>query len=199
MSLTEQNLVSTNFTEKKKKAGTTGVLGDRFCIHSEKKERLILTPQDPVSCGGYICNGCMGCVYPYSWLYLELYGTVTESCFPYKSHNTTVLPCAKKCVNPNEEYKKYYAKFGSARYSYFNIDAIKNEIILNGPVAAAMFIYPEYLLYKGGIFVNHSNKIISTHLLKIIGWGTETVNGVPIDYWLMQDSQGEAFRENPQP
>ena len=171
--------------------GSSEVLSDRFCIHSNGKINVELSPQDAVSCGRLICNGCSGCLYPYLWTYWYFHGAVTEECFPYKDAE---VPCAiaeKKCVNPNVEYKKYYIKQWSQRYPYKDIELIKEEIMTNGPVSAVMWITMEYVLYKGGIFAPVTGNVISSHLFKVIGWGIE--NG--IEYWIVQDSMGVEFGE----
>eukprot|EP00826_Nyctotherus_ovalis_P059453 TRINITY_DN8268_c0_g5_i1.p1 TRINITY_DN8268_c0_g5~~TRINITY_DN8268_c0_g5_i1.p1 ORF type:complete len:330 (+),score=83.72 TRINITY_DN8268_c0_g5_i1:66-992(+) len=176
--------------------GTTEVLSDRYCIHSNGEIDVVLSPQDMVSCGLHLCNGCGGCVYPYQWLYLEYHGVVVEECFPYFAQVTNCTLNTGNCLVEKVAYKKYYAQPLSTRYPYQDIDLIKSEIITNGPVAAVVFMSNEYLFYKGGIFTNENVAIISTHLIKLIGWGRGEVDGQPVDYWLVQDSQGVQFGEN---
>ena len=173
--------------------GTTGVLSDRFCIHSNGRVNITLSVQDMVSCAGYICNGCNGCVYPYSWIYLETSGVVTEECFPYKNEVTECIPDTKRCIDGRVKYEKYYAKPWSTRYPYMNIDKIKKEIITNGPVAAVIIYTLDYLYYRGGIFTSDNRIMLGTHMVKLIGWGVGHVKGEPVEYWIIQDSQGIGF------
>ncbi len=173
--------------------GSTEVLSDRLCIRSNGKINVVLAPQDAVSCGGLLCNGCFGCVYPYLWLYLEYYGAVTEECFPYTATERDCAISGGHCVDPSVEYKKYKIKSWSTSYPYRDVDLIKQEIMTNGPVAAVIYVLPEYMLYKGGVFVPTSGNIIGTHLVKLIGWGLDKPTG--LNYWLVQDSQGEEFGE----
>lgn len=174
--------------------GTTGVLSDRLCIHSNGTINVDLSPQYGVSCGLSICNGCGGCPYPYSWLLLEWYGTVSEECFPYKGQVTS-CPSEPKCANESAKFEKYYIEPWSTVYTYMDIQAIKKEIMANGPVAAAIFYTIDYFYYKGGIFTGGTHGLLSTHLVKLIGWGVGEIKGQPVEYWLVQDSQGERFGE----
>jgi cathepsin B len=175
---------------------TTEVMSDRFCIESGIINK-VLSVQDPVSCAGKYCYYCSGCPYQI-WKYLTLEGTVTEQCFPYVSANGYVPQCSikdtQKCANVSEPFKKYKVKKGSIRLPYLDREEAMKEIYLNGPIAAHMFITPEYLTYKSGVFVPTSTTIIGSHLVKIIGWGYDVPS--KLNYWLVQDSMGVEFGMN---
>lgn len=173
--------------------GSSEVISDRFCIHSDGKINIVIAPQDAVSCGRLLCNGCYGCVYPYLWMYWYYYGGVTEECFPYTGTEQDCVIRNSQCQNPNVPYKKYYIKGSSDKYTYLDIEKVKQEIMTNGPISAIMYVTPDYLLYKGGVFVPTTNKIIGSHLMKVIGWGKDEASG--LDYWLLQDSSGINFGE----
>lgn len=59
----------------------TEVLSDRFCIASEGKVDVVLSPEDMLSCD-YIDHGCNGGNPVLSWIYLRIVGVVSEKCRP---------------------------------------------------------------------------------------------------------------------
>jgi cathepsin B len=52
-------------------------------------------------------------------------------------------------------------------------EGIKREILRNGPVAAVLPIYRDFLVYKKGIYeiIEGTSKFHGGHIVKIIGWG----------------------------
>ena len=54
------------------------------------------------------------------------------------------------------EYKKYSCKIGSLRI-LTNIDEIKAELATNGPMAAGLTIYQDFVSFGNGIYSPTSN------------------------------------------
>jgi cathepsin B len=167
------------------------VLSDRFCIASKGKINVVLSPQDMVSCD-YFDMGCNGGIPTASWLFLRLFGIVSDSCKPYTSGDGKVewcSPFSSKCTAAGHEYKKYKAK---SFYSLSSIDAIKKSIHQNGPVETGFSVYDDFINYKSGIYKKGSNaSFLGGHAVKIVGWAKE--NGV--EHWIVANSWNTTWGE----
>jgi cathepsin B len=159
------------------------VLSDRFCIASNGKVNVVLSPEDFVSCD-WLDHGCNGGILTTSWLFLQWKGLVTDECKPYTSGDGTVPWCAltsSKCTAEGVEYKKYYAK---THYSPSTIEAIKDDIYHNGPVETGFTVYDDFMSYKDGVYKRTSDKVLGGHAVKIVGWGKED----DTEYWIVANS-----------
>lgn len=169
------------------------VLSDRFCIASGEKINTVLSPQDLVSCD-YLDMGCNGGNPVFSWVYLRTFGIVSDSCKPYTAGEGHVDHCklfSHKCVNDDEEYKKY--KAGSLpQIMSGNINAIKKSLVEHGPVETGFQVYEDFMSYKSGIYSHSTGKLLGGHAVKIVGYGIE--NGT--EYWIVANSWGESWGEN---
>lgn len=73
--------------------------------------------------------------------------------------------------------------------SYSNdVDAVKAEIFVRGPVAASIAAAP-LKGYKGGIFDDADAPKETTHAVSIVGWGTDGLSGR--QYWIVRNSWGQ--------
>ena len=160
------------------------VLSDRFCIASNGAVNVVLSPEDMVSCD-YFDLGCNGGRLTMSWVYLRLFGIVSDSCKPYTSGDGKVEKCpffTKKCKNSEEVYKKYHAK---NFYSLTSIDDIKNNLVQHGPVETGFSVFDDFINYKSGIYRKSPNaKFLGGHAVKIVGWGKED----DTEYWIVANS-----------
>ena len=156
----------------------------RYCIRNKLPKIKYFSAQNLVNC----LSGCIGEFPTDSWIYLHTHGITTEECLSYKGSRRN---CNSKCDSNNVKFNKYYA--GEPNYLFDEIE-IKEEILKNGPVTTAMFLYQDYFDYKSGIYMHDKkyNKVKGQHSVTIMGWGVE--NG--IDYWLIQDSYGLSKGEN---
>ncbi|KAL9643766.1 hypothetical protein ABK040_016068 [Willaertia magna] len=163
------------------------VLSDRFCIDSNGKVNVTLSPQYLVSCDSYDL-GCDGGNLNTVWSWMKSYGIVTDNCLPYTSGNGDNGVCpASTCADNKTPLKQsiYFAK------SYEHIspwiefwkrpEMIQTEILNNGPVQAAFSVYQDFMNYKSGVYRHTSGSFLGGHAIKIVGWGVE--NNVP--YWLV--------------
>eukprot|EP00550_Attheya_septentrionalis_P003843 CAMPEP_0198286208 /NCGR_PEP_ID=MMETSP1449-20131203/5344_1 /TAXON_ID=420275 /ORGANISM="Attheya septentrionalis, Strain CCMP2084" /LENGTH=331 /DNA_ID=CAMNT_0043983881 /DNA_START=224 /DNA_END=1219 /DNA_ORIENTATION=+ len=81
------------------------------------------------------------------------------------------------------------AEYGTLHY---DTDAIMGEIFARGPVAATVNGKPLHN-YSGGIFSNTSESRKTTHVVSIVGWGTDKSTGKM--HWIIRNSWGEFWGE----
>jgi cathepsin B len=163
------------------------VLSDKFCIASNGKINVVLSPQDLVSCDGGN-NGCNGGVVKRSWEYLQRVGIVTDTCLPYISDegNSGLCPFGDEPMlnfcQSKEKFQKYKV---NSHAGIRSISAAKNLIFSEGPIEAAFVIYEDFFSYKGGIYRRTSNNPVGGHSVKIIGWGKDSDGS---EFWVAANS-----------
>ncbi|KIH68112.1 papain family cysteine protease [Ancylostoma duodenale] len=101
--------------------------------------------------------------------------------------------CRKACkygYRKPYEKDKYYAK--SAYILPNDEEAIRKEILENGPVQAVFDVYEDFRLYKRGIYKNTQGKKTGAHAVKIYGWGADaffnSTHTIVIPYWRIINS-----------
>ena len=83
-----------------------------------------------------------------------------------------------------------YGKYKEGR----EVDVVRAtmaEIFARGPVAAAVNAKPLHS-YRGGIYANESDSKETTHIVSIIGWGT---NEEGVKFWVCRNSWGQYWGE----
>ena len=80
--------------------------------------------------------------------------------------------------------KATIAEYGTLNY---DVGAIMAEIYTRGPVAAALNGKPLHE-YQGGIFSDREASRITTHVVSIVGWGTDME--LNKKYWIIRNSWG---------
>jgi len=115
---------------------------------------------------------------------------VEESCFQYQADSETIK-CSKNCKGGKRRKINNFCVLSGE-------DAIKRDILKNGPVIVSMTIYVDFLTYKSGIFKSneYSTKFSNTHAVKIVGWGKDGKKNSLNKYWIIQNSWGEDWGEN---
>lgn len=170
----------------------TSTLADRFCIQSDGKWKVDLSPQDMVSCDiGAGDNGCTGGLPLPSWNYLRYRGVVSEGCMPYVSGGGYVPYCpmySLECAD-RTPYRKFYAK---SYYRFQTVEEYMYDMMAKGPIQTGFQVYEDFTNYRGGIYVRRSSQRIGGHMVKIVGWGTYT----DFYYWIVQNSYGSSWGEN---
>ena len=111
-------------------------------------------------------------------------GVVDEECFPYSSSNGEVTECSQKCSKPAYRLASVCATAGEG--------GLMREIKNNGPIAAVMYLFTDFLVYKGGIYEPHitATKLNAIQAVEIVGWG---VNDKEEGYWIVKNSWGKTW------
>jgi len=170
----------------------SSTLQDRFCIASQGKIKVVLSPQDMVSCDSGDM-GCQGGLLDRAWSFLEKTGVVADTCFPYVSGDGKNVPHCPHgtCTDSKLKYTKYRAVAGSSK-GLTCANQIKQEIFKNGPVQTGFMVYEDFMHYKSGVYEFTHGQKLGGHAVKIVGWGSE--NGK--EFWIAQNSWGPQWGEN---
>ena len=165
-------------------------MSDRVCIDSNGKFNTVFSPQQLVDCD-YLDHGCNGGNLIFPWLYYSTVGAAEESCYgDYVSGETKTH---QFCFISKLSCKHTRTNIKSITFAR-TIDAIKEEIMNHGPVAAGFFVYEDFKKYSKGIYVQDSSsgRMLGGHAIKIVGWGVEQGT----NYWIVQNSWGSTWGEN---
>jgi len=173
----------------------SSALADRFCIASDRKIKVELSPQDMVSCdtSNFACKGGL---LDRTWNFFEKVGIVTEDCFKYLAGDGRKV--AVECHNGAcDDITLKYNKFRAVRGSSGPLSCpsqIKKNMVQFGPAQTGFMVWEDFMHYKSGIYKKSETpgRKMGGHAVKIIGWGTE--NGV--EYWIAQNSWGPTWGEN---
>lgn len=182
----------------------TSILEVRLCLITCGKWRYEFSPQfliacdnDEDSCGG---SSSLYRVFKDMTHDGNLRGIYREIDYPYTGKEDG---CLLLSSNRGNEYKRYdfdsnsivtlsesnsVAEMTSDQLKR-NIIRIKKDIYDNGPVSAAMIVYPDFMTYKGGVYEhshNSTQKPVGGHAVVIIGWGKDGGG----DYWICKNSWG---------
>ncbi len=170
----------------------SSALQDRFCIASQGEIKVVLSPQDMVSCDTGDM-GCQGGLLDRAWSYLEKTGIVADTCFPYVSGDGKNVPHCPNgaCSDSKLAYTKYRAVAGSSKGLTCS-NQIKQELVKNGPVQTGFMVYEDFMHYKSGVYEFTHGKKLGGHAVKIVGWGNENDK----EYWIAQNSWGPQWGEN---
>ncbi|XP_072248700.1 dipeptidyl peptidase 1 [Leuresthes tenuis] len=173
---------------------TMGMLEARVRILTNNSETPVLSPQQVVSCSEY-SQGCDG-GFPYLiGKYVQDFGIVDESCFPYTAMNS---PCSL----PQACGRMYAAEYGyvGGFYGGCSETAMMLELVKNGPMAVALEVYPDFMHYKEGIY-HHTGLAdpinpfeLTNHAVLLVGYGHCHMTGQK--YWIVKNSWGANWGES---
>jgi len=169
-------------------------LSDRFCIHSQGKINVTLSPQNLLSCEFMNLECDMGSLPFWAWGFMQETGIATLDCVPYVSGGGYVPSCtddSKSCPGGGQ-FKLYkaanYTQVGSFWEPSTHVESIMRAL-LQGPVDATFNVWADFESYSGGVYQYKSGGYEGMHSVKVIGYGVE--NG--LDYWLVQNSWGTGW------
>lgn len=113
-------------------------------------------------------------------------GAVLESVFPFKASNVA-------CGGPyNHPYRITNWAYVAGQPTP-SVQAIKQAIYTYGPVAAAVYVGPQFQAYSSGIFnANESGQV--NHAIVLVGWNDDL--GPDNGYWILRNSWGSGWGEN---
>jgi cathepsin B len=163
------------------------VLSDRFCIATNGKTDVILSPQDLVSCDK-TDYGCDGGYLDHSWQYLVSTGIVSDDCLPYSSGTGRVAACPKTGTCKKGSWLKYRA---SGFTQFQSINDIKQSLVSEGPVETGFDVYDDFMNYSGGVYTRTSDNLLGGHAVKVVGWGVEGSD----EHWIVANSWGSSWGE----
>ncbi|KAL4647076.1 dipeptidyl peptidase 1 [Arapaima gigas] len=173
---------------------TMGMLEARVRVLTNNTQQPIFSPQHVVSCSHY-SQGCDG-GFPYLiGKYVQDFGVVEESCFPYEAENS---PCVVKdsCVRHYTSDYHYVGGF----YGACNEALMMLELVRDGPLGVAFEVYPDFLHYQGGIY-HHTGVTgsfnpfeLTNHAVLLVGYGTAPETGQK--YWIVKNSWGDGWGED---
>ncbi|CAH8431527.1 unnamed protein product [Heterobilharzia americana] len=190
-------------------------MSDRICIHSSSYKSVELSAVNLLSCCTRCGFGCRGGIPGFAWDYWKDEGIVTggsnkthTGCQPYpfpecvhhsaehldpscETESFSTPECQHYCQNDYQisyEDDKFY---GKTSYNVASEEgSIMKEILLNGPVEGAFFVYEDFLNYKSGVYRHVTGSFLGGHAVRILGWGVHK-NKIP--YWLCANSWNDGW------
>jgi len=157
---------------------SSGLLADRFCIHTDGAIKTRFSPQEMVNCN-YENFGCMGGYLMTTIDYLQTEGLVSNECVPYMGDRGM---CTYRCSDDGKSsYDKYYCAVGSLSV-LTSYEQIMMELISNGPLMLGLRIFEDFMNYEHGVYKYTTGDEIGGHAMKLIGYGYDDLEGL---YWVM--------------
>jgi len=178
--------------------GVASALADRVNIaRGGSFPSAYLSVQEIIDCGG--AGSCNGGDDLGVWKYAAEAGLVDETCNNYQAINQacTDFNTCGTCepsgdCHPVTNFKRYtVGDYGSAR----GADQIKAEVYKRGPVSCSIMATAGLEAYTGGIYSECHNHILANHIVSIVGYGHEIVNGTDTPYWIVRNSWGAPYGE----
>lgn len=199
-------------------------LADRIKIHrGAKSPDINLSIQYILNCGSMVAGSCHGgsMLRTFAWIhnqsatsngyvpydtcqpYLACSAESTQGFCPYV--DTTCIPSntCRTCSPTGEcQYVNVFPNVTVAEYGtyHLDVDAIKAEIFVRGPVTAGLW-GKALSDYQGGIFDDISAPKNQTHAVSMVGWGTTSGEESSLNdsnkksYWVVRNSWGEYWGE----
>ena len=161
----------------------SSVVSDRCCLR--KEDHGWLAPQELVSCDK-ANSGCNGGWEFNALDYVAKNGLVHEACFPYKASN---LACPNKCADGKDWAASHVCKCAAKVFCQGSSAMI--ACMKTGPVTAGMWVYQDFMGYKGGIYKwNGSGSRLGGHAIRCIGYNT-----TPEAHYICANSWGTSWGE----
>merc|ERR1711865_435285 len=155
--------------------------------------------------------GCQGGLLDDAWDFLQSTGVPEEHCDPYthcpnpaspqcKPKDTLVTalddPSAPKCpskCSDGSPLKSIKAKSAYMVSKPGDVTRMQQEIMSNGPVEVAFFVYSDFQTYDSGVYhrTKSSQGPLGGHAVRVLGWGTAQ----GMYYWLVANSWSPGWGE----
>lgn len=184
---------------------STDVVNMRLRIMTKGRERVLLSPQNVVSCSDYN-QGCEG-GYPYLvGKFGEDIGFVPQACQQYSGSDEA---CTAQCP-ANDPMRVYHASnyaYVGGYYGACSEVAMMHEIYKHGPVVVALNAPSDLFYYTKGVYdrsLDAGDRVVhgdsrwekTNHAVVAVGWG-EVVDedGKVQKYWIIKNSWGASWGE----
>lgn len=153
-------------------------------------EQFILSCWEPEN---YPCN--IGGPAEGGFFVMTNIGVPDEACFPYEASEVRVgMPPCNPCQDFENRLVKIldYGWVGGDRNST-NIEAIKEALLVDGPVMGSLLVYADFEIYSGGIYeyTGNTNAPNFAHAVTLIGWDDNTTPPC----WIVKNSWGLGWGE----
>lgn len=198
---------------------TTGILGDRISILTNGKIKENMSTQYFISCDTDEGKCTRGSTLPSAFNHLQtnigpIGGVPLEKDVPYQSQDGTNVPTCENLRKKLSTKKIYSFKPESpvnlARVeneSFQNVSSqvlsenalrMKQDLMKNGPICAAMKVYQDLQMKQGDwdkpYTYDGSSPYVGGHAIEIVGWDTEASTGK--EYWIVKNSWGSNWGKN---
>jgi len=159
-------------------------------LHELSAQQVTSCTPNPSQCGG--TGGCKGAVVQLGYSYLQLFGHVSESAYPYVSGETQAT---EDCLYAEME-GDFWAVAGITGYNNLpsnNQEAAMQHLANVGPLGIALDA-SKFHMYESGVFDGcpFDENISINHGVVLVGYGTDPELG---DYWLIRNSWSESYGE----
>lgn len=194
--------------------GAAEAATDRLCIASKGKVQDRLSSEDLLTCCDICGFGCQGGFPSSAWNWFHTVGVTTggeygskDWCNAYALLSASITALVSillaerlrillsDVTECQEGYPVSYENdkhFFEEGYSVRGIEAIKTELMTNGPMEVAFTVYEDFMTYKSGIYQHVTGSGLGGHAVKLVGWGVE--DGV--EYWKIANSWNEDWGED---
>jgi cathepsin C len=186
---------------------TIEMMEARLRILTNKAFDSLLSPQYILSCSFYT-EGCDGGYPVLVMKFIEEFGLVPESCFPYSE---SVQSCHEVCDLESLPYSISVKDYGyvGGFYGGASEELIMKELRARGPMTISLNPTADFSYYSSGIYTcksqrNSDEQVSSlsmfdcdvtsetvTHSTLLVGWGEDRGK----KYWKVLNSWGERFGE----
>jgi len=142
-----------------------------------------------IQCGG--TGGCYGAISQLGYTYIQLFGQVSESDYPYTSGSTTQTG---SCDYDFTNTKPVVHITGYNTLAPNDQDAVLTHLAEVGPLSVAVAA-SAWGGYGGGVFTgcSYGSNLALNHGVQLVGYGTDDSLG---DYWIVRNSWGSGWGEN---
>jgi len=152
--------------------GCLGALEATMKIASGNPDTQVdLSEQFIVSCGmEWMPDGILGCDGGYfdsTFEFIQTYGSIPESCFPYTSGDGSVPACSEKCSN----WEELVTHIDGWHTVASDVTSLKNALVTYGPLTVTMTVYDDFFGYSGGVYEHPgSDPDPTNHMIALVGY-----------------------------
>lgn len=148
-----------------------------------------LSEQTVVSCSGAGSCAQGGTLYGASSFARDV-GIPLESCFPFTA---TDEPCSHAC--PNWQQQSYRVNgWLRGQPGTLGPEALKNALVVYGPVATVMDVYTDFFYYRSGIYRHTTGSYEGGHAVLLIGYDDTNQCFIAKNSWGTGWGEGGFFR-----